>query len=83
MLSGVLRSEKAVNINIAIMRAFVAVRKIVLLQHDVKDQLKLIKERIEKHDLQLAQIYDAIKNILDEKAAQRKWDDKERIGFKK
>ena len=33
-------------------------------------------ERIEKHDLQLAQIYDAIKNILDEKATQRKWDDK-------
>ena len=76
MLSGVLRSEKAVSMNIAIMRAFEAVRKIVLLQHDVKDQLKLIEERIEKHDLELAQIYDAIKNILDEKATQRKWDDK-------
>jgi phage regulator Rha-like protein len=83
MLSGVLRSEKAVNMNIAIMRAFVAVRKIVLLQHDIKDQLKLIKERIEEHDMQLAQIYDAIENILDEKAAQRKWDDRERIGFRK
>jgi hypothetical protein len=83
MLSGVLRSEKAVNMNIAIMRAFVAVRRIVLLQHDVKDQLKLIKERIEEHDMQLAQIYDAIENILDEKAAQRKWDDRERIGFRK
>jgi hypothetical protein len=83
MLSGVLRSEKAVNMNIAIMRAFVAIRKIVLLQHDFKDQLKLIKERIEEHDMQLAQIYDAIENILDEKAAQRKWDDRERIGFRK
>jgi hypothetical protein len=83
MLSGVLRSEKAVNMNIAIMRAFVAVRKIVLLQHDVKDQLKLIKDKIEEHDMQLAQIYDAIENILDEKAAQRKWDDRERIGFRK
>jgi hypothetical protein len=83
MLSGVLRSEKAVRMNIAIMRAFVAVRKIVLLQHDVKDQLKQIKERIEEHDMQLAQIYDAIENILDEKAAQRKWENRERIGFKK
>jgi hypothetical protein len=83
MLSGVLRSGKAVSMNIAIMRAFVAVRRIVLLQHDVKEQLKLIKERIEEHDMQLAQIYDAIENILDEKAAQRKWDDRERIGFRK
>lgn len=83
MLSGVLRSEKAVRMNIAIMRAFVAVRKIVLMQPDIKDQLKLIKERIEEHDMQLAQIYDAIENMLDDKAAQRKWDDRERIGFKK
>ena len=83
MLSGVLRSEKAVQMNIAIMRAFVAVRKIVLLQHDMKGQLKLIKDRIEEHDMQLSQIYDAIENMLDEKAGQRKWDDRERIGFKK
>ncbi len=37
MLSGVLRSEKAVQMNIAIMRAFVAVRKIVLMQPEIKD----------------------------------------------
>lgn len=83
MLSGVLRSERAVQMNIAIMRAFVAIRKIVLLDHEVKDQLKQIKERIEEHDGQLGQIYDAIENILDEKAAQRKWEDRQRIGFKK
>ncbi|MCU0403923.1 MAG: ORF6N domain-containing protein [Chitinophagaceae bacterium] len=83
MLSGVLRSDKAVQMNIAIMRAFVAIRKIVLLQTDFKEQVKLIKERIEEHDMQLAQIYDAIENLLDEKAAQRKWDERERIGFRK
>jgi hypothetical protein len=83
MLSGVLRSERAVQMNIAIMRAFVAIRKIVLLQHETKEQLQQIKERIEEHDIQLSQIYDAIENLLDEKAAQRKWDDRERIGFKK
>ena len=35
-----------------------------------------------EHDVQLNQIYDALENLLDEKAAQRKWDDRERIGFK-
>ena len=69
MLSGVLRSERAVQMNIAIMRAFVAIRKIVLLQLEAKDQLKQIKEKIEEHDVQLGQIYDAIENLLDEKAA--------------
>ena len=33
--------------------------------------------------LQLNQIYDAMENLLDEKAALRKWEDRERIGFKK
>jgi hypothetical protein len=40
-------------------------------------------ERLVEHDVQLNQIYDAMQNLLDEKAAQRKWEDRERIGFKK
>ena len=82
MLSGVLKSEKAINMNIAIMRAFVAIRKIVLLpQHD-NERLKEIKERIEEHDIQLNQLYDAMDNLLDEKIAQKKWENREKIGFK-
>ena len=83
MLSGVLRSEKAVSMNIAIMRAFVAVRKTILLQSDLKEQLRQIKKRVGEHDTQLSQIYDALENMMDEKAAERKWDQRERIGFKK
>ena len=55
----------------------------MLKQNDIKAQLKEIKERIGEHDVQLNQIYDAMENLLDEKAAQRKWDERERIGFKK
>ena len=83
MLSGILNSDKAINMNIAIMRAFVEVRKVLLRQNDLKEQMKEIKERLGEHDAQLGQIYDAIENLLDEKAAQRKWNDRERIGFKK
>jgi uncharacterized membrane protein YgaE (UPF0421/DUF939 family) len=83
MLSGVLNSDKAITMNIAIMRAFVEVRRVLLRQNDLKEQLKQIKEKIGEHDVQLNQIYDALENLLDEKAAQRKWDDRERIGFKK
>jgi len=83
MLSGILNSDKAINMNIAIMRAFVEVRKIFLRQNDLKEQLKEIKERLGEHDVQLNSIYDAMENLLDEKAAQRKWDERQRIGFKK
>ncbi len=83
MLSGILNSDKAINMNIAIMRAFVEVRKVLLTSSDFKEQLKEIKERLGEHDAQLNQIYDAMENLLDEKAVQRKWNDRERIGFKK
>ena len=83
MLSGILNSDRAINMNIAIMRAFVEIRKILLKQTDIKEQLKQIQQRITEHDVQLSQIYDSIENLLDEKAAQRKWDERERIGFKK
>jgi hypothetical protein len=83
MLSGILNSDKAINMNIAIMRAFVEIRKIMLRQSDLKEQLREIKERLGEHDAQLNHIYDAMENLLDEKAAERKWEDRERIGFKK
>jgi hypothetical protein len=83
MLSGILNSEKAINMNIAIMRAFVEIRKVVLKQIDLREQLKEIKQRLGEHDVQLNQIYDAMENLIDENAAQRKWESRERIGFKK
>ena len=83
MLSGILNSDKAISMNIAIMRAFVEIRKILLRQNDIKEQLAQIRERLGEHDVQLNQIYDAMENLLDEKAAERKWDERDRIGFKK
>jgi hypothetical protein len=82
MLSGILNSDKAISMNIAIMRAFVEIRKILLIQTDFKEQFREIREKLGEHDVQLNQIYDAMENLLDEKAAERKWDERIRIGFK-
>jgi len=82
MLSGVLNSDKAISMNIAIMRAFVEIKRILLQENDLKLQLQAIKERLGEHDVQLNQIYDAMENLLDEKAAERKWDERKRIGFR-
>ena len=56
--------------NIAIMRPFVAIRKLTLQQMDINEQLQKITERIGEHDVQLNEIYDAMENLLDEKIAQ-------------
>jgi len=83
MLSSVLHSDRAVQMNIAIMRAFVEMRRLAMLENDWKINLEKIKERLGEHDAQLNSIYDALENLLDEKAAQRKWENRERIGFTK
>lgn len=83
MLSGVLHSDKAINMNIAIMRAFIEIRRLAIRHTDLAAQLQELKQRIGEHDVQLSSIYDALENLLDEKAAQKKWEERERIGFKK
>jgi len=81
MLSGIINSKKAIQMNIAIMRAFVELRRILLIKSDFKLQLDLIKDRLSGYDAQLNQIYDAIENIMDETVAKNKWDNRTRIGF--
>ncbi|HMK26343.1 MAG TPA: ORF6N domain-containing protein [Chitinophagaceae bacterium] len=58
MLSGILNSDKAINMNISIMRAFVEIRRILLQQGDIKEQLRQIQDRIDDHDIQLSSIYE-------------------------
>lgn len=72
MLSGIINSKRAIQMNIAIMRAFVELRKVLLMKADFKIQLDEIKERLGGHDAQLNQIYDAIENIIDQNIAQNK-----------
>lgn len=82
MLSGILNSDKAIAMNIAIMRAFVEIRRVLIQDTDLREQLKQIKERIGEHDVQLNQLYDALENLSDEKVMEKKWEGRERIGFK-
>ena len=83
MLSGVLHSETAIEMNIAIMRAFIAMRQFVLQYNDLAEQIVEIKQSVSNHNEQLDQIYSAIENLLDEKVEQKTWAERERIGFRK
>src|SRR5688572_5938737 len=50
MLSGVVNSDKAISMNIAIMRAFVEIRRVLLRENETQGQLNSIKERLDNHD---------------------------------
>ena len=60
----------------------VEIRRILIQETDLRKQLNEIRERLGEHDTQLNAIYDAMENLLDEKAAQRKFEERGRIGFK-
>ena len=83
MLASVLKSKKAIQMNIAIVRAFIALNQFALNYKDLADQIKELKETTGNHNGQLNQIYNALENLLDIKAEEKKWEDRERIGFKK
>jgi len=83
MLASVLKSKKARKMNIAIVRAFIAMKKFALHYKELANQVVEIRQRIGEHDVQLNQIYDAIENLLDETIENKEWDERERIGFKK
>jgi phage regulator Rha-like protein len=87
MLASILKSPKAREMNVTIVRAFIALKKFTLQHKDLAVQLQELRqelyERIGEHDTQLAAIYDAIENLLDDKTEKKSWDERERIGFKK
>ena len=83
MLASVLKSKKATQMNISIVRAFIALKQFALNYKELAEQIKELKETTGNHNLQLNQIYTALKNLLTEKAQQKNWQDRERIGFKK
>lgn len=83
MLSSILKSPKARKMNIAVVRAFIALRKVVLQKDELAHLFKQLKERIDEHDIQLGNIYDSIENLLEVKSNNKVWEERERIGFKK
>jgi uncharacterized protein YabN with tetrapyrrole methylase and pyrophosphatase domain len=83
MLSGVISSPKAIEMNIAIMRAFVETRKLLHSNKKIAEQIQQIFDRIGEHDVQLSGIYDAIENLMEEKTEKKTWEERERMGFRK
>ena len=64
MLSSVLHSERAVQVNIAIMRAFVKLRQILSTHKEFAHKLEQLERKIEKHDEEIHAIFEAIRQLM-------------------
>jgi phage regulator Rha-like protein len=82
MLASVLKSERAIKMSIAVVRAFIELKKSASQFKEISEQLELIKQHLGEHDAQLNGIYEAIENLLDDKVEKQTWINRRRIGFK-
>ena len=64
MLSGVLKSKRAVVVNIEIMRAFVQLRNMVASQKQLAEKLSALEQKFEGHDEQIQNIFQAIRQLM-------------------
>lgn len=64
MLSSVLRSGRAVQVNIAIMRAFVQLRQLLSSHEELSRKLAQLEQRIEGHDAAIRSLFDAIRQLM-------------------
>jgi hypothetical protein len=67
MLSSVLKSKKAKEMNIAIMRAFVALRKVLLSNAELRLEIEHIKKKIDNHGKNIELVFQYLDELLDKK----------------
>jgi len=78
MLSSVLNSERAIQVNILIMRAFTKLREILLTHKDLAAKIEALEKKYAEHDQTIKEIFQAIKQLLEPPPIKQK----PQIGFR-
>ena len=79
MLSSVLKSKKAVQVNISIMRVFVAVKQLILGNTELSKKLEELES---KYNKQFSDVYEALNYLMDIKKTDDKIKKRTKIGYK-
>ena len=64
MLSSVLKSKRAIHVNIAIMRVFVKLKEILSTHKELSGKLTELENKIERHDEEIHTIFEAIRQLM-------------------
>ena len=76
MLSSVLNSERAIHVNIQIMRTFTKLREMLATHKELAHKLAEIERKIERHDDEIKAVFDAIRGLMTPPEPKKK-----KIGF--
>jgi predicted transcriptional regulator len=76
MLSSVLKSERAIQVNIQIMRTFSKIREMISSNKELREKIEKLEKKYEGHDKKFAAVFDAMRDLFTEKAKP-----KNEIGF--
>jgi len=82
MLSSVLTSKRAIELNIAIMRTFTMLRRMLLLQKDIMQEIAQIRKQLSNHDNNIMVIFEYLKQFEEAKKQELEQKEPPRIGFK-
>lgn len=80
MLASVLKSKKAIKMNITIVEAFIALKQFVLTYKKLAQKIASLEK---KHNRKFTDIYEALNLLLNEKKVKENWQRRKRIGFKR
>ena len=77
MLASVLNSDRAIEVNIQIVRIFTQIREMLLTNKDILLKLEILEKKAAGHDEEIRVIFEALKRLINPPSEPR-----QRIGFK-
>jgi hypothetical protein len=83
MLSSVLNSDRAILVNIQIIRVFTRMREILLTNKDIIEKLMQIEKKLTDHDDKIILIFEYMRQLEQVKQEELDFKERKRIGFKR
>ena len=83
MLSGVLNSNRAIKVNIQIMRIYTKIRYMLLTHKDILLKLEKIEQKLSGHDKKILLIFEYLKQFEQAKQEELEYKNRKRVGYKR
>ena len=84
MLSSILKSDRAIQVNIQIIRTFTKLRQLLLDQSNIKNKIAELESKYDKHDQEITIVFDVIDELSQDLKEMKELPEKQtkKIGFK-
>ena len=83
MLSSILNSDRAIKVNIQIMRIYIRIRQMLLIHEDILHRLEKIEQSLTGHDDNIVLIFEYLKQLEENKQLANEQSNRRKIGFLK